>query len=180
MTAHVQPSTYEDRVISRAKAARAACYGKPKVVNIAQALRLPANEPHELDDGKTFLTPVDFIRSRCAVRSITLETITVHNRAAAIVSVRSLIIRETNRRYPDMSIAQLAKYFRRNHTTILHALGRIPEKAKRVQHSGDRDRMARELYDQGLSITAIAKELGVVESTVRGIRKRHGWEARTE
>lgn len=47
-------------------------------------------------------------------------------------------------------------------------------------HSADRDRIARELYDQGLSIVAIAKELGVVESTVRGIRKRHGWEARAE
>ncbi|WP_105430202.1 helix-turn-helix domain-containing protein [Neorhizobium sp. T6_25] len=180
MTAHVQPSTYEDRVISRAKAARAACYGKAKVVNIAPTLRLPADEPHELDEGRTFLTPVDFIRSRCALRSITFDQITVHDRAAAIVSVRNLIIRETNRRYPDMSIAQLAKYFRRNHTTILHALGRIPEKAKRVLHSGERDRLARELYHQGLSIAEIAQQLGVVESTVRGIRKRHGWEARTE
>lgn len=178
MTAHIQPSTYEAQVIARAKAARAACYGKPKVVNMA--MRQPVNEPHELDEGRTFLTPVDFIRSRCALRSVTFEQITVHNRAAAMVATRNLIIRETHRRYPDMQIAQLAKYFRRNHATILHALGGAPEKAKREVHSEDRDRIAKELHDQGLTIAEISEKTGVAKSTLRGIRARLGWEVASQ
>lgn len=180
MTAHVQPSTYEDRVISRAKAARAACYGKPNVVNIAVALRLAPSDPNDLDEGRTFLTPVDFIRSRCALRGVTYNGVIAHDRAAAMITTRNLIIAETHRQYPDMPISQLAKFFRRNHSTVQYALGRIPEKKARMANSAERDRQARALYDKGFTLEAIAKELGIVESTVRCIKKRNKWDARSK
>ncbi|MDR6818485.1 transposase [Neorhizobium sp. 2083] len=180
MTAHVQPSTYESRVISRAKAARAACYGKPKVVNLIGQMRHAIEAMEEKpDDPEGFLLPKDFMKFRCAFHGVSYAEITVEGRMSKrILKIRKMIVEETRDRFPGLSLMKLARLINRNHSTCLYILDRLPHKKGVMLAVADRDRKAKALYLAGVTIQNIAIELGISESTVKAIKRRNKWNAR--
>lgn len=180
MTAHVQPSTYEAHFKSLAKAARAACYGKPKVVNLIEQMRPAlATVGPEVEEPAGFILPKDFMKFRCAFHGVTYAEISADGRMSKrILKIRKTIVEETRDRFPGLSLMKLARLINRNHSTVLYILDRLPEKKGVMREVADRDRRAKALYKAGVTLDNIALDLSISESTVKAIKRRNKWDAR--
>ena len=167
----MQTNSYEAQIIARAKAARAACYGRPRIVNLA--VDKPEPKPEPVISG-----PMSFIKAKCAEHGLTYEEMTAKNQHDRSVETRNAIIKATAAEYPDMLVSRLARLFKRNHSTILYALGRSQKKKASMAAINRRDARAKVLYMQNMPLKDIATELNVSINTVKKIRERRKWKLR--
>ena len=158
----------EARILARAKAARAACYGRPKLVNLARGNPQP-KQP--VIDG-----PLSFVKSLCVQRKITYEELTSSlARSDQDVEMRAEMMRATVARYPGIKSTKLARIFKRDASTVRWTLGRVARKTPTAAEIEARDERARQLYIQDVSLRRIAEELGIGLNTVKAIRDRRKW-----
>ena len=161
----------EARILARAKAARAACYGRPRIVNLARGNPQP-KQP--VIDG-----PLSFVKSLCVQRKITYEELTSSlARSDQDVEMRAEMMRAVVARYPNTTSTKLARIFKRDAATIRWALSRPPRKMPTAPEIEARDESALQLYNRDVSLRRIAEELGIGLNTVKAIRDRKGWPKR--
>lgn len=67
--------------------------------------------------------PKLFLEKWCADRDIPVEVITMYCNRHPVLKLRNQAIRDFRAHYPEMSYPQIGKVFKRNHTTIMSALG---------------------------------------------------------
>jgi len=161
----------EARIIARAKAARAACYGPPRIVNLA--VGQPQAKQPVID------SPLSFVKSLCEERKVTYEELTSSLASSdRYVEMRAQMMRATVAKYPGIKSTKLARIFKRDPATIRWTLGRSPKKMLAAPEIEARDERALDLYNRDVSLRRIAAELGIGLNTVKAIRDRRGWPKR--
>jgi hypothetical protein len=179
---HVQPCKSTAEIYDRVRAARLACYGKPKVVNIASDLRKAKEEEakHQaLIERDDFFGPLDFVRYHCEQLGTTYEAVSEPGRLEqGEIDNRRTVIRALMDKYPTMSLPKIAAIFNRDATSILFTLGNLPKRQPKVYITEARINRARQLYDQSFTMDDIAQILGVARSTIKNIKRREQWPER--
>jgi hypothetical protein len=165
------PTTYEDRLKARARAARQACYGKPKIVNVAK-VRPTGTEQ------QSYASPFSFVRSKCSEHGITYEALVARDQTDKFYAIRKAVIEAAHQRYPEMSAEKLGKLIKRHRSTIHSLLGRRVRRNPTAEEIVERDRLAEEMYRAGAPLETISVEIGISISTIKAIRKRAGWDNR--
>jgi hypothetical protein len=176
---HVQPCTSTAEIYDRVRAARLACYGKPKVVNIASDLRKAKAveaEKQALLVRDDFFGPLDFIRHQCELLGTTYEEVSAVGRLDRFgVENRRTVILAVMEKYPTLSLPRIGAIFNRDHSSIHFTLGTIPKRPPPARDLTARTKRARKLYDQDLTIAEIAEIIGVNRSTVTTMKRREQW-----
>lgn len=151
--------SYEDQLKAEARARRMRLMGKPKVVNILQepnacAWDAPDTQVHfpgyiqptrvmierepkahvdlwaEYQVARRDPRPAhQFAKMRCLAHGITFEAFQSRSRNRVLAHKRRDIIIETHQAFPHLSSTQLGQLANKDHTTVLHMLGRVKQKA---------------------------------------------------
>lgn len=151
--------SYEETLKAKARARRLKLMGKPKVVNILQDPSPSAGDaPEPVVHFPGYLQPtrlmiereprahVDrwgeyqsscrdprpahgFVKMRCLHYGITFKEFQSPSRNRVLAHKRRDIIIETNEAFPHLSSTQLGQLANKDHTTVLHMLGRVKKKA---------------------------------------------------
>ncbi|MFB9952051.1 hypothetical protein ACFFP0_24650 [Rhizobium puerariae] len=176
MNAHVSITPTQASLIAAHKARQARFAAAARKV----AVRRPANTNEPVKLERQILTPVDFIKAKCAERGITYEHLISREKTDELVSIRNPLVKETKEMFPKLSLTTLGRLFNREHTTILYILGHLPGKRENMALMAERDRQAKALYLDGKTLDAIAIELNVCLSTVKAIKRRCKWDVRAK
>lgn len=150
--------SYEDQLKAEARARRMRLMGKPKVVNIMQDLEAwPEDVPAPAVQFPGYLQPTRFMieqeprahvdlwgkyqaalrdprpahqfaKTRCLAYGITFEAFQSRSRNRVLAHKRRDIIIETHQAFPHLSSTQLGQLANKDHTTVLHMLGRVKKK----------------------------------------------------
>ncbi|MCZ7488197.1 helix-turn-helix domain-containing protein [Rhizobium rhizogenes] len=151
--------SYEDQLKAQARARRLRLMGKPKVVNILQepdacdwnapetVIHFPGylqptrlmveREPRshvnlwdEYESARRDPRPAHrFAKMRCIHYGITFKQFQSPSRNRVLAHTRRDIIIETHEAFPHLSSTQLGQLANKDHTTVLHMLGRVKKKS---------------------------------------------------
>ena len=75
-------------------------------------------------------TILTLIAEEAAKAGVAVEEVMGRARRRSIVRARYAAMRAVHRAYPDKSYPELARFFARDHTTVMYALGALKKKPK--------------------------------------------------
>lgn len=128
--------------------------------------------------------PYAYVKARCQQLGATLKDIRSESRNAEVTSARGELIFEACFLFPWMTFPQFGRLFKRDHTTIIHALRKACEDrgvgigefyAAKARFEQEKVEKIKQMYLASLPLGDIASACSTSVSTVHRLAKQQRW-----
>ncbi len=120
---------------------------------------------------RTGITPHDYLKAMSFIRGVTVQDIWAYDAGIYRTDIRFDLVKAVKGKFPDLSLRQIARLFKRDHKAIVGALrsqsGVVRRGAK--LSLGDAQKIRSIYANGGTNARAIAERFGVSHGTVSAI-----------